>query len=187
MIEKVMGVETELREREQSHSFHGYILGKKNKQKAALCLHLSRKCSEARMTSSERTVLSLQIKLHYSLVFIIMTLLLCLIIHYYVSPLLLLLMILFFNLIIKPLPLISHCLFSVFCFHGASDMIVFHFPQAARMERTERYWKKEALPVPGTSCLTEFLSKALCLQPTFSRHFSDGMCSVGEEDTCRNH
>lgn len=97
------------------------------------------------MTSSERPVLSLQIKLHYSLVFIIMTLLLCLIIHYYVSPLLPLWMILFFNLIIKPLPLISHCLFSVFCFHGASDMIVFYFPQAAWMERTERYWKREAL------------------------------------------
>lgn len=68
-----------------------------------------------------------------------------------------------FNLIIKPLPLISHCLFSVFCFHGASDMIVFYFPQAARIERMERYWKKEALPVPGASCLTEFPSKALCL------------------------
>lgn len=75
-----------------------------------------------------------------------MTLLLCLIIHYYVSPVLLLLMILFFNLIIKPLPLISHCLFSVFCFHGARDMIVFYLPQAARMEKRGKILEKGGSP-----------------------------------------
>lgn len=50
--------------------------------------------------------------------------------------------IVFFNSVIKPLPLISHCLFSVLCLHGARDIIAFHFQHTARTERRKALVKE---------------------------------------------
>lgn len=128
-------------------------------------------------TSSRGTVILLQIKLHYSLLLIvIMTVLLCSILLF----LMILCFFFYFYPVIKPLSLISHCLFSALCLHGTRDIIVFHFSAGSTDGERGKVLQKEGSPQCPVH-MTKLLSRALHLHLTFSAHLRCVMCFKQEE------